>query len=91
MKYHFNLVNTNFTKKLREIGKNAIFCYFGGSAGFTEASAELFRPNLTEASAEASVLVVHYKMAISQLSHELCIFNSMTLDKFTSSLGSNVS
>ena len=36
----------------------------GVSAGFTEASAELFRPNLTEASAEASaeasVSVVHY-------------------------------
>ena len=38
----------------------AVICRFGGSADFTEASAELFRPKLTEASAEASVSVVHY-------------------------------
>ena len=35
------------------------FCRFGGSAIFTEASAELFRPEMAEASAEASVSVVH--------------------------------
>ena len=39
--------------------KTPIFCCFGGSVGFTEASAELIRPILTEASAEASVSVVH--------------------------------
>ena len=36
------------------------FRRFGGSATFTEASAEPVRPNLAEASAEASVSVVHY-------------------------------
>ena len=49
-----------FEKNYVKSEKNAVFCYFGGSAGFTEASAELFRPILTEASAEASVSVVHY-------------------------------
>ena len=58
MKYHFNFVN--ISKKLREIReKSPFFCCFGGSAGITEASAELFRLILTEASAEASVSVVH--------------------------------
>ena len=36
------------------------FRRFGGSAISTEASAELFRPKMAEASAEASVSVVHY-------------------------------
>ena len=39
--------------------KMTFFRRFGGSAGLTEASAELFRPKFTEASAEASVSVVH--------------------------------
>ena len=39
--------------------KMTIFVWFGGSAALAEASAELFRPKLTEASAEASVSVVH--------------------------------
>ena len=59
MKCYFNSVNN-----LEKLGtwnqqKIAVFLWFGGSVGFTEASAELFRPILTEASAEASVLVVH--------------------------------
>ena len=45
--------------------KNVRFCRFGGSAELTEASAGLIRPIFTEASAEASaeasVSVVHYK------------------------------
>ena len=44
-------------KKSPKIG---VFCCFGGSAALAEASAELIRPKLTEASAEASVSVVHY-------------------------------
>ena len=44
------------SEKLREIGqKMTIFVWFGGSVALAEASAELFRPKLTEASAEASV------------------------------------
>ena len=39
--------------------KNVRFCRFGGSAELTEASAGLIRPIFTEASAEASVSVVH--------------------------------
>ena len=39
--------------------KNDVFCRFGGSVTFTEASAELFRPEMAEASAKASVSVVH--------------------------------
>ena len=66
MKYHFNSVN--ILEKLHKVGKknyvklakNRRFCWFGDSASFTEASAELFRPILTEALAEASVSVVHY-------------------------------
>ena len=54
MKFVFNSVN--YVKS----AKNTQFLWFGGSADFTEASAELFRPILTEASAEASVSVVHY-------------------------------
>ena len=54
MKYHKNIFK-NYVKSV----KNRRFCCFGGSAGFTEASAELFRSILTEASAEASVSVVH--------------------------------
>ena len=40
--------------------KLAFFGRFGGSATLTEASAEAVRPKFTEASAEASVSVVHY-------------------------------
>ena len=36
------------------------FRRFGDSAAFTEASAEPIRPKMAEASAEASVSVVHY-------------------------------
>ena len=39
--------------------KITFFRWFGGSATSTEASAELFRPKMAEASAEASVSVVH--------------------------------
>ena len=46
--------------KIVQKPKNDVFCRFGGSANFTEASAELFRPKMAEASAEASVSVVHY-------------------------------
>ena len=49
--------------KLKKVDQNSpkmtFFCRFGGLAIFTEASAELFRPNFTEASAEASGSVVH--------------------------------
>ena len=57
IKYYFNSekIQKNYVKS----AKNAVFCWFGGSANFTEASAELFRPISTEASAEASVSVVH--------------------------------
>ena len=40
--------------------KITFFRRFGGSATSTEASAELFWPKMAEASAEASVSVVHY-------------------------------
>ena len=40
--------------------KMTFYGHFGGSADLTEASAELFRPELAEASAEASVSVVYY-------------------------------
>ena len=58
MKYFFNSENM-FEKITWNQQKTPFFCCFGGSADFAEASAELFRPILTEASAEASVLVVH--------------------------------
>ena len=58
MKYQFNSVLT-FSKNYVKSAKNVNFCCFGDSVGFTEASAELFRPILTEDSAEASVSVVH--------------------------------
>ena len=48
-----------WVKIVQFLAKIAWFSRFGGSADFTEASAELFRPILTEASAEASVSVVH--------------------------------
>ena len=40
--------------------KMTFYGHFGGSADLTEASAEAVRPKFTEASAEASVSVVHY-------------------------------
>ena len=48
--------NQKWSKKRQKI---AIFCCFGGSAGLAEASAEAVRRKITEASAEASVSVVH--------------------------------
>ena len=59
MKYQFNSVLT-LSKNYVKSAKNGVFGRFGGSVGFTEASAESFRPFLAEASAEASVSVVHY-------------------------------
>ena len=43
----------------RTLAKNDIFAVSADSATSTEASAELIRPKLVEASAEASVSVVH--------------------------------
>ena len=62
LKYHINF--GNIPKKITWNRKNDVFCWFGGSADFTEASAELFRPILTEASAVASVSVVHYSQFV---------------------------
>ena len=63
IRYYIN--SEKCPKNYVKSAKNAVFCWFGGSANFTEASAELFRPISTEASAEASaeasVSVVHYK------------------------------
>ena len=42
------------------------FRRFGASVVFTEASAELFRPEMAEALAEASVSVVHYLSEMHQ-------------------------
>ena len=45
--------------------KIGVFCRFGGSAALAEASAEAVRPKMTEASAEASVSVVHYYVSMT--------------------------
>ena len=42
-----------------KFAKIGVFCCFGGSATLAEASAEAVRLKITEASAEASVSVVH--------------------------------
>ena len=57
MNCYFNA--EKFIKNYVKSAKNVVFWCFGGSANFAEASAELFRPISTEASAEASVSVVH--------------------------------
>ena len=44
---------------VKTLPKLAFFADFGGSATLAEASAEAVRPKITEASAEASVSVVH--------------------------------
>ena len=49
--------------------KITFFRRFGGSATSTEASAELFRPKMAEASAEASVSVVHYSYLTIPIFH----------------------
>ena len=54
--------------------KNGGFCRFGGSAGWPKDSAELFRPILTEASAEISVSVVHYSH-LSQIKVHYLLFS----------------
>ena len=51
---------TRKSKMVKKRQQIAIFCCFGGSAGLAEASAEAVRRKITEASAEASVSVVHY-------------------------------
>ena len=74
MKFVFNSVN--YVKS----AKNTQFLWFGGSADFTEASAELFRPILTEASAEASVSVVHYFQDFAKIRFKSARFNSIYLN-----------
>ena len=51
----------HFWKNTPKSAKNAVFCRFGDSAASTEASAEPIRSKTAEASAEASVSVVHYQ------------------------------
>ena len=93
---NLNLIAQNkkcniFTKKVVQfhvkLSKNGVFCRFGDSVDLTEASAELFRPKTAEASAEASVSVVHYlgPKLLSHMSHawysvfsiiSTCLFSS---------------
>ena len=49
-----------FLKNTPKSAKNGVFCRFGDSAASTEASPEPIRSKTAEASAEASVSVVHY-------------------------------
>ena len=52
-------------KNCHKIRQNYVFWPFRRFGGLTEISAELFRPILTEISAEISVSVVHYSSGFS--------------------------
>ena len=67
-------------KIAQNVVKMAFFRRFGGSVTFTEASAELFRPEMTEASAEASVSVVHYNLSF--LGHCLILLPKSKIPRF---------
>ena len=58
--FSFSLILKKKWKMVKNSPKIGVFCWFGGSAALAEASAEAVRPKMTEASAEASVSVVHY-------------------------------